>query len=569
VDIDSDCPCGPCVSGRKKLEEERQAAKKNAEPPKPESDADIHARHKDEKSEAKVKKDGKGNDQVKSQGKKKVVETSDTAEEGEKASGEKGSNPSKKKAKGANKKQPEPTEEESSSEDTEDEPPKAQSKKKDKKKVGSTKSNASEHRGKKKEKKEKRSAAAPSAHLPPRRPDLLMPVQARVLQVEHSIEGAEDPRPNAFCDLEHGVMRVYHGPVYGNVYGALYPKRVSGTLPMGTPHPTQNPYLYGFAPPGFPASQATPGAVAPSGAGGQHQHPWFQAWGTTTVPGVPPQTPANPRDAFNESPSLRANAKKDNNIVPFQAPSINSGGPRKADSSKPADVQNDKGFDGNRLSSGDKDGGNNISLDKPYSPADSHKIDESLDRMRASKNGSKSGSKANTPQVASNSGSKQGSKQPTPSRGSPSQVPPSTAGNVAPVGEGGSTINQGSPSLKPPSTAGNIGPSNSGGGDETAADNSGSQDADGHPRHHRRTNTNEVCPPGSWSPQKQNETMGGNDVFNGDSKQNFDPVAAPIDDSTWANNNSWADDTMANTTGGFWDSAKGKNDARVIHNTKW
>lgn len=88
----------------------------------------------------------------------------------------------------------------------------------------------------------------------PRRPNLIEPIRAEVVQTERVVESPEDPPPNAYYDPEHGVLRVYHGPVYGSSQGhALYPRRdASGRpLPVGMPHPTQNPYYYGFnqAPP--------------------------------------------------------------------------------------------------------------------------------------------------------------------------------------------------------------------------------------------------------------------------------------------------------------------------------
>lgn len=108
--------------------------------------------------------------------------------------------------------------------------------------------------GSKKKKGQAGSKMRPEATISPgmRRPNLIMPVSAQVLQVEHAIEGVEDPRPNAFHDGEHGVVRVYHGPAYGNPYGVLYPRRncsdvKQGSLPLGTPHPLSNPYFHGFA----------------------------------------------------------------------------------------------------------------------------------------------------------------------------------------------------------------------------------------------------------------------------------------------------------------------------------
>ncbi|KAF4589742.1 hypothetical protein GQ602_003631 [Ophiocordyceps camponoti-floridani] len=89
--------------------------------------------------------------------------------------------------------------------------------------------------------------AMPGPH--PRRPHLIEPIRAEVVQTERVVESAEDPPPNAYYDATHGVLRVYHGPVYGGRFGhALYPRRDASNhaLPMGTPHPLHNPYLYGF-----------------------------------------------------------------------------------------------------------------------------------------------------------------------------------------------------------------------------------------------------------------------------------------------------------------------------------
>lgn len=41
--------------------------------------------------------------------------------------------------------------------------------------------------------------------------------------VEHLLEIATDPRPNAFYDGRTGMIRVYHGNVYGNPSGTLLP----------------------------------------------------------------------------------------------------------------------------------------------------------------------------------------------------------------------------------------------------------------------------------------------------------------------------------------------------------
>ncbi|KAH7143905.1 hypothetical protein EDB81DRAFT_935351 [Dactylonectria macrodidyma] len=89
--------------------------------------------------------------------------------------------------------------------------------------------------------------AFPSPHL--RRPNLIEPIRAEVVQTERVVETPEDPAPNAYFDQANNIVRVYYGPVYGNHHGnALYPSRnlSDRPLPMGVPHPTQNPYYYGF-----------------------------------------------------------------------------------------------------------------------------------------------------------------------------------------------------------------------------------------------------------------------------------------------------------------------------------
>ena len=89
--------------------------------------------------------------------------------------------------------------------------------------------------------------AFPGPH--PRRPHYIEPVRAEVVQTERVMETPQDPPPNAYYDAEHNIIRVYHGPVWGgNPNQSLYPRRDSSMrpLPIGMPHPTQNPYYYGF-----------------------------------------------------------------------------------------------------------------------------------------------------------------------------------------------------------------------------------------------------------------------------------------------------------------------------------
>ncbi|KAF4123195.1 hypothetical protein GMORB2_6745 [Geosmithia morbida] len=100
-------------------------------------------------------------------------------------------------------------------------------------------------------------SALPGPH--PRRPNYIEPIRAEVVQTERVIETPEDPSPNAYYDARNNIVRVYHGPVWGRSSSAsnagqfqsLYPRRDTSLrpLPMGVPHPMQNPYHHGFARP--------------------------------------------------------------------------------------------------------------------------------------------------------------------------------------------------------------------------------------------------------------------------------------------------------------------------------
>ncbi|KAL8361932.1 hypothetical protein RB601_007634 [Gaeumannomyces tritici] len=146
-------------------------------------------------------------------------------------------------------------------------------------------------------------AESRSQELPPfssnddaRPPHLLMPVKAQILQVEHTIETPDDPRPNAFVNNEHGVLRVYHGPAYGNPNGNLYPQRNwSGQPPpLGMPHPLNNPYMYGFGNPG--ADRAA--NALPQGPSHDNQMPPQMMWPPAGMGPDGPQPHMMPPGAF-------------------------------------------------------------------------------------------------------------------------------------------------------------------------------------------------------------------------------------------------------------------------------
>jgi hypothetical protein len=61
---------------------------------------------------------------------------------------------------------------------------------------------------------------------------LVQPSRSEVVVREDVVEGPMDPRPNAFFDSRTGILRVYHGPVYGNPFSTLVPIQPSH-LPIG------------------------------------------------------------------------------------------------------------------------------------------------------------------------------------------------------------------------------------------------------------------------------------------------------------------------------------------------
>ncbi|KAJ9154977.1 hypothetical protein NKR23_g2450 [Pleurostoma richardsiae] len=220
------CPCDECIAGRRRQRKAKKAKEKSAS----------------DRSEG----TGSADDSKKSQRKKRKNST-----------GKKDKTPETDKTTSTD-----PTEATKTGEDTEadssDEPLAKKSKKRAKHGKADTKT-----RGEAEPKEgdaggdgEQAVAAKDTLSSVLRQPNLLMPVKARVLQVEHAVETPDDPRPNAFVDDEHGIIRVYHGPAYGNPTGALYPHRVySGKAPSpGVPHPLHNPYFWGFDQTGLPAN---------------------------------------------------------------------------------------------------------------------------------------------------------------------------------------------------------------------------------------------------------------------------------------------------------------------------
>lgn len=125
-------------------------------------------------------------------------------------------------------------------------------------------------------------------------PNLIMPVRSKVLQCEHTIEGPSDPRPNAFMDSGKGIVRVYHGPTWGNhtaeLYGRVNPAKVPSPLPPSAgPYPDVHGYPPG--PHGPPGPHPPPGPYGPHGPPGYYGPPPYgpyPPYPTYHYPGPPP-----------------------------------------------------------------------------------------------------------------------------------------------------------------------------------------------------------------------------------------------------------------------------------------
>ncbi|CAM1503004.1 Fc.00g077800.m01.CDS01 [Cosmosporella sp. VM-42] len=181
----------------------------------------------------------------------------------------------------------------------------------------------------------------------PRSPNYIQPIQAHVVQTERVVERPEDPAPNAYFDGQHNVLRVYHGPVYGNQGPkSLYQRRdarhkpIPPPLNLGQPHPTQNPYFNGWqgasyqqdgwqnAPhqQGFTYVPITQG-VPPQAVPPQGMHPQ-----TYWNPNYPPPGPLPGHYEKEASPVVASHRDKDK-------PGTNNVGPANSTSNNPYRVQ--------------------------------------------------------------------------------------------------------------------------------------------------------------------------------------------------------------------------------------
>ncbi|EOO02762.1 hypothetical protein UCRPA7_1730 [Phaeoacremonium minimum UCRPA7] len=244
------CPCPKCISGRRKL----KIAKKRQKEADTSDDATEDSEDLKSKSKSKSKQQQKGG--KKSKTSKDEATSTEASDADEKTDAETSDEPTTRQSKKQNSK----NEKQAASNGKEKNNDSNSKGKEVSKKASNTKSvdNKSQENSNTQDTSAKTKVSKKSTKLPEpsppsdlRAPHLIMPITAKVLQVEHAVETPEDPRPNAFVDQQHGVVRVYHGPAYGNPYGSLYPHRTwSGQVPpAGVPHPLNNPYFNGFKAP--------------------------------------------------------------------------------------------------------------------------------------------------------------------------------------------------------------------------------------------------------------------------------------------------------------------------------
>ncbi|KAH8674077.1 hypothetical protein BX600DRAFT_495389 [Xylariales sp. PMI_506] len=379
-EVDSDCPCGKCIVRRLRMKKEQKQRRKHHKRSPSQSDREIHMKHTASKQKKHVKRDfntDSENDET------LTTSDSETATELHNNPRDTGNKQRRKKS---------------------DRRQKTHKKETRHARAKSVKGDSTDNKTPKKKEKSSKTCHQEASKI--RQPELLMPVQAQVLQVEHAVETHNDPRPNAFFDVEHGIMRVYHGPSYGNPYGALYPKRMHNGQPppIGTPHPSLNAWYNGF----YPNAQAMQQPMINSHQPG---NPWFRGWGATIVPGdnqkLDSSNPnavsqgATPHNPLESSPSVRVAQNKHarGNIIQSNVGPMT---PKAGKSPvKSAARKNDNGtVNFGVQGAGDiaKTNGNGNNFDEDYTALDSQKLQESLERLSksgASRDGNREGSQKN------------------------------------------------------------------------------------------------------------------------------------------------------------------------------
>ncbi|KAL6822984.1 hypothetical protein J3E69DRAFT_382069 [Trichoderma sp. SZMC 28015] len=261
------CECKECASGRKKQKQGVTCEKKKCKKKK-EAESESEASVSEAESSAEEKSTPSKKSKEKKKEKKKAEvssaegETSESAKETEgeseaqvkKTPEKKKKNQNSDKAEKAEKKTSSPKGEEKKKSDEEKEP----EKEKEKEAEEATSEKTPTGKGKDKEvddttpkakDMDQRLHVSDGYHYTHSRPpNLIAPIRAEVMQTERVVETQDDPPPNAYYDGLHGVLRVYHGAVYGQNGRSMFATRENTAGPphsFGNSNQMQNPYYHG------------------------------------------------------------------------------------------------------------------------------------------------------------------------------------------------------------------------------------------------------------------------------------------------------------------------------------
>lgn len=137
-------------------------------------------------------------------------------------------------------------------------------------------------------------------------PRSIMPSKAMVVLREDVIECPSDPRPNAFFDNRTGILRVYHGSVYGNPFATLMPNPASH-MPIGSFAPSAG--QFSAAAPSEPRRRSAKRSPATD------HHISNNSWGNDQNPQqtVPGSWPADNNDGHQSSSGWTSGWGNNNN----------------------------------------------------------------------------------------------------------------------------------------------------------------------------------------------------------------------------------------------------------------
>ncbi|KAF3072829.1 hypothetical protein CFAM422_004724 [Trichoderma lentiforme] len=266
------CECKECASGRKKQKQgvtcEKKKCKKNDKKKKEtesESEASVSEAESsvEEKSTPSKKSKEKKKEKKRAEVSSAEGETSESAKETEgeseaqvkKTPEKKKKNQNSDKADKAEKKTSSPKGEEKKKSDEEKEPEKEKGKEaeeatSEKTPTGKGKEKEADDTTPKAKDVDQRLHVSDGYHYTHSRPpNLIAPIRAEVMQTERVVETQDDPPPNAYYDGLHGVLRVYHGAVYGQNGHSMFAARENTAGPphsFGNSNQTQNPYYHGY-----------------------------------------------------------------------------------------------------------------------------------------------------------------------------------------------------------------------------------------------------------------------------------------------------------------------------------